>query len=317
MFIGKLAAAALAAAFAFVGVAPTAGAATFSQTLPAGCTAPTLSGATLSCNGSPVFTIVDYPCESQLMLGLQDGVYSVSCATPNHTGLYWVPAESGQGYTLTHQANSIFLLAYVYGSDRTPQWLSMLAKLDDTGSYVGEVLMNTGQPGNPFPHYVSTGSLTPNADGTIQLTIGSTTKTLRRFDFADGTPLPTCQFGATPASIATGLWWNPSQAGAGFGIHDQGGRLFVTWYSYDAAGNPRWGSAFMNAAGANTYAGALYSTTGPTFSSASFDAAAVVATSIGTAALSIADSTHATFSVGTTDIPLTRFTFATPGTACQ
>ncbi len=317
MFIGKFAAAALAAAFAFVGVAPTAGAATFSQPLPNGCTAPTLSGTTLSCNGSPVFSIVDYPCASQLVLGLQDGVYIVSCATPNHTGLYWMPTESGQGYTLTHQANSIFLLAYVYAPDHTPQWLSMLAKLDDTGSYVGDVLMNTGQPGNPFPHYVSAGSLTPNADGTIQLQVGGTIKTLRRFDFADGTPLPTCQFGAAPAAIATGLWWNPSESGTGFGIHDQGGRLFLTWYSYDTSGNPRWGSAFMTSSATNLYTGQIYSTTGPTFSDAAFDPSAVVATSIGTASLTIADSTHATFSVGMTSIPLTRFTFATPGTGCQ
>ena len=317
MFIEKLAAAALAAVVAFVGVAPTADAAIYTQTLPSGCTAPTLSGTTLNCNGSPLFTIVDYPCASQLVLGLQDGAYVVSCATPNHTGLYWVPAESGQGYTLTHQANTIFLLAYVYGSDHAAQWLSMLAKLDDTGRYVGEVLMSTGEPGNPFPHYVSQGSLTPNADGTIQLMMGSMNKTLRRFDFADGTPLPTCQFGAAPASIATGLWWNPSQSGAGFGIHDQGGHLFLTWYSYDVAGNPRWGSAFMTSSAPNAYTGQIYSTTGPTFSDASFDPASVVATSIGTATLTIADSTNATFSVGTMTIPLSRFTFATPGTACH
>ncbi len=315
MVIGRIAAAAALAAL--VGVTPTAHAATYTQALPAGCTEPTLSGTTVSCNGSPLFTIVDYPCDSQLVLGLQDGVYVISCATPNYSGLYWVPLESGQGYTLTHQANGIFVLAYVYGADRAPQWLSMLAKLDDSGSYAGEVLMSTGQPGNPFPHYVSGGSVVPNADGTIALTIGSMTKTLQRFDFADGTPLRTCQFGAAAGSDLSGLWWNPSESGAGFGIHNQGGRLFVTWYSYDTAGNPRWGSALMNAAGPDAYEGALYSTTGPAFSDATFDGTTVVATPIGTASLTFADSTHATFTVGTTSIPLTRFTFATPGTACQ
>ena len=170
----------------------------------------------------------------------------------------------------------------------------MLAKLDDTGNYVGDVLMSTGQPGSPFPHYVSAGSLAPNVDGDDPAHDRSVTKTLQRFDFGDGTPVPTCQFGAAPASVSTGLWWNPNQSGAGFGIHDQGGRLFVTWYSYDAAGNPRWGAALMNAAGTNAYSGALYSTTGPAFSDATFDPTIVAATPISTASLAIADSTHAT-----------------------
>lgn len=316
MFIGKIAAAAVGVLMC-VGIAPTAGAATYTQTLPATCTAPTLTGTTVTCNGSPLFTVVDYPCDSHLVLGLQDGIYVLSCATPNYSGLYWVPLESGQGYTLTHQANTIFLLAYVYGADRTPQWLSMLARLDDTGAYSGEVLTSTGQPGNSVAHYLTSGSLTPNPDGTIQLQIGAAKKTLQRFDFADGSPVPACQFGAAPGSVATGLWWNPNQSGAGFGIHDQGGRLFVTWYSYDAAGNPRWGSALMNAAGANAYSGALYATSGPTFSDATFDPATVVPMLIGTASLSIADPTHATFTVGDVSVPLTQFTFATPGTACQ
>jgi len=317
MYIAKFAAAAAAAVFTFVGVAPTADASTYTQTLPAGCTSPTVSGTTLYCNGSPVFTVVDYPCASQLVLGLQDGIYAISCATPNYSGLYWVPLESGQGYTLTHQSNTIFLLAYVYGTDRTPQWLSMLARLNDTGTYAGEVLMSTGQPGNSFPHYFTNGSLTPNADGTMTLQIGTTTKTLQRFDFGDGTSLPTCQFGATPGSVATGLWWNANQSGAGFGIHDQGGRLFVTWYSYDAAGNPRWGSALMNGTGPGSYAGDVYTTTGPSFSDATYDKATVAATPIGTASLTITGANDASFTVGGTTISLTRFTFATPGMACQ
>ena len=317
MLIGKIAAAAAVAVFMFVGIAPTAGAATYTQTLPVGCTAPTLSGTTVYCNGSALFTIVDYPCASQLVLGVQDGVNVISCATPNYSGLYWVPLESGQGYTLTHQSNTIFLLAYVYGADRTPQWLSMLARLSDTGTYAGEVLTSTGQPGNSFAHYVTTGSLTPNPDGTLQLQIGATTKTLQRFDIGDGTPLPTCSFGATPGAVATGLWWDPSHAGAGFGIHDQSGKLFVTWYSYDAAGNPRWGSALMNGTGSGTYSGDVYTTTGPSFSDATYDKTTVSATPIGTATLTITDANNASFTLGGATIPLTRFTFATPGMACQ
>lgn len=312
--------------FIIVGGAPTAHATSFTQTLPAGCTTPTLAGATLYCNGTALFTISGYPCDSQLVLGFGTDGYTISCATPNYSGLYWVPSESGQGYTLTHQANGIFLLAYVYGVDHKPQWLSMLAKLDDTGAYVGDVFYSTGAPGNAFPHYFSAGKLVPNANGNVELTIGATVKTLQRYDIGNGSPLATCSFGATPGAVATGLWWDPSHAGAGFGIHDQSGKLFVTWYSYDASGNPRWASALLvNAtAGAatgttttGTYTGELFSTTGPSFADATFDATSVGAAAVAEVSLALADANHATFTVGGTSIPLTRFTFSAPGTACQ
>jgi hypothetical protein len=318
MVVGRIVFGVAFAVLAAVGGAPTAvRASTYTQALPAGCTAPTLTGTTLYCNGTAVLTIVDYPCDSQLVLGNGADGYTISCATPNYSGLYWVPSESGQGYTLTHQANGIFLLAYIYGDDHSPQWLSMLAKLDETGAYVGEVLSSTGAPGAPFPHYYASGRLMPNSNGTIDLTIGSTVKTLQRYDIGDGAPLPTCTFGATPAGIVTGLWWDPAHAGAGFGIHDQSGKLFLTWYSYDAAGNPRWAAALLGNNAAGTWSGQLYATTGPSFTDALFDAASVTATPVAAASLAIADANHATFITGGTSIPLTRFVFSTPGTACQ
>ncbi len=328
MVLVRLLAVAAIAVLSIVSGAPIARAATYTQALPAGCTSPTLTGTTLYCNGTAVFTISGYPCDSQLVLGYgsADG-YTISCATPNYSGLYWVPAESGQGYTLTHQANGIFVLAYVYGADHAPQWLSMLAKLDDTGAYVGDVFYSTGAPGNALPHYLSAGKLVPKANGTLELTIGATVKTLQRYDIGDGTPLPTCSFGATPGAVATGLWWDSSHAGAGFGIHDQSGKLFVTWYSYDASGNARWASALLDnpttgatAAGTTTtttYSGELYATTGPSFADAVFDPTSVKAAAVGEVSLALADANHATFTVGATSIPLTRFTFSTPGTACQ
>jgi hypothetical protein len=316
MGIRRFAVAAALALFTFAGVVPAIRAATYTQPLPAGCTTPTLSDTTLSCNGAALFTIVDYPCASQLVLGEQNGNFVITCATPNFSGLYWSPAESGQGYTLTHQGNSIFVLAFVYGTDRTPLWLSMLAQLDDTGVYVGDVFVSTGQPGSSTPHTYAAGSLTPNGDGTVALQLGGVTKTLQRYDFDDGAPSPTCQFGTAPAAT-TGLWWNQDQSGAGFGVHHQGGRVFVTWYTYDAAGNARWYSTLLNTAGANTYSGQVYSTTGPTFGSTLYDPATVLATATGSATLVITDSDHATFTLDATSIPLTRFTFVMPGTGCQ
>ncbi len=317
MGMRRLAVAAALAAFTLAGIAPATRAATYTQPLPAGCTTPTLSDTTLSCNGAALFTIVDYPCASHLVLGQQNGNFVITCATPNYSGLYWLPAESGQGYTLIHEANTIFVLAFVYGPDRAPQWLSMLAQLDDTGVFVGDVLVSTGQPGNSSAHYFTSGGLTTNADGTVALQVGGVSRTLQRYDFGDGTPLPTCQFGAATGAVFTGLWWNPDQGGAGVGVHHQGGRVFVTWYTYDTAGNPRWYSTLQNAVGVNAYSGDIYRTTGPAFGTVAYDPGSVSVTAAGSASLVIADPDHATFTSGATSVPLTRFSFASPGTACQ
>jgi hypothetical protein len=87
----------------------------------------------------------------------------------------------------------------------------------------------------------------------------------------------------------TGLWWNPKESGWGANIIQQSNVLFVTLFVYDSAGRPHW-YFVPGMVGANVfdgrhqlYTGKVYEATGPLFSGAAFNPAAVVRREVGPA----------------------------------
>jgi len=70
----------------------------------------------------------------------------------------------------------------------------------------------------------------------------------------------------------TALWWNPSESGWGLNLNHQGGTLFGTLFTYDAARAPLWlvMSAGAMQADGQSFTGDLYRTTGPAFNANPF-----------------------------------------------
>ncbi|MGE0862106.1 MAG: hypothetical protein AB7P42_23530 [Gammaproteobacteria bacterium] len=71
----------------------------------------------------------------------------------NLTDLWWDPAESGWGLSITHHpSNIIFAVWFVYGADGKPTWYFMSdARQADYTSYAGAVYKTTGPFfGGPF-----------------------------------------------------------------------------------------------------------------------------------------------------------------------
>ena len=65
----------------------------------------------------------------------------------------------------------------------------------------------------------------------------------------------------TPAANYQGLWWNSpagSESGWGINVTHQGDTIFVTWFTYDAAGNAWWLAMAAEKTSTNTYSGPLY-----------------------------------------------------------
>jgi uncharacterized protein (DUF1800 family) len=115
-------------------------------------------------------------------------------------------------------------------------------------------------------------------------------------------------FWALPAVASlTDLWWVKTEPGWGLSLIHQNNKIFGVWYVYDAAGKAVWlampDGTFSNAG--RTYAGALYSTTGPAYSRPSFDSLGVKATPVGTARIDFAAdfaSATVTYNVGATRV---------------
>lgn len=105
-------------------------------------------------------------------------------------------------------------------------------------------------------------------------------------------------------SILTGLWWNPAERGWGMHLTHRRDLVFLAWFTYDAAGSPRWyvvSSCRMSAplicptCVSNTRcSGDVFDVSGPRFFNAPFDPNAVRTLPTGVAQVDFADKDHAT-----------------------
>ena len=107
-----------------------------------------------------------------------------------------------------------------------------------------------------------------------------------------------------------GLWWNApaaSESGWGMNIAHQGDIIFMTWFTYDAAGRAWWLSMTANlVSGGNKFTGTLYKTSGPPFSAVPFDAGQVVPVAVGTGTLTFANADNGTFAFTVNGISRTK-----------
>ena len=263
---------------------------------------------------------------------------ATSSGGANYQGLWYrspAESESGWGVNLTHQGDRMFATWFTYDSDGSGLWLVMPAGTKATGeSFTGALYRTTGPafsatPFNPSQVAVmqvgtATFDFTGAAAGTFSYTVNGTSqvKTITRQVFG---PEPTCAAGGAHGSPPNyqALWWGgEAESGWGVNIAHQGDVLFATWFTYDTDGRGMWLVLPSGArTGSGAYSGALYRTTGPAFSSPTWNASSVAATQVGTASFAFSDAEHGTFtySVGavTQSKPIVRQVFASPATVCR
>jgi serine protease len=114
-----------------------------------------------------------------------------------------------------------------------------------------------------------------------------------------GAALTAAAAGTAAASVqAQGLWWAaPAMSESGWGInfaHD-GDTIFASWFTYDPIGKGLWLVMTAQKSAPDTYAGTLYTTTGPAFNAVPFVPSQVVPTQVGTGTLTFTDVTRGTF----------------------
>jgi hypothetical protein len=132
---------------------------------------------------------------------------------------------------------------------------------------------------------------------------------------------PVVQVPAASAYNVQGLWWQAAESGWGVNLTQQGTTLFATWFTYDVDGTGLWlVMSDGQATGANTYSGTLFRTTGPAFSSATFNAAAVTRTAVGTATFAFTSGNSGTFTAtvngNVISKPITRLQYSTNMPTC-
>jgi hypothetical protein len=172
----------------------------------------------------------------------------------------------------------------------------------------------------------------------------------RLFALAFALLLPVCgwaqansylNFATGTAPSYEGVWWNPGESGWGVSVSHQGDILFAVWYTYDRDGSPMWlvmpdaalvdigmmdmeGMMAMSMMGMSrnspTYTGTLYRSTGPAFSSATFDRNAVGVRAVGSGTLMFRAEGNGVFAYTVDDFSaakdITRMAFSSSMPSC-
>jgi serine protease len=306
------------------------------------CTAPQYDT-----NGQPVDQLQCYCTTMTCGAGMLDAgaaVAAVAASAPPFSvqGLWWnAPAgsESGWGINVSQQGDVLFVTWFTYAADGSAWWLVMRGDRVAPNTYQGTLYGGTGPPYYATPFDPAQVAATPVGTATLafanqaQATFGYTVKgvsqvkQLVRQQF--GASLPTCAWSATAnlnaATNYQDIWWvSPAGSESGWGINftHQGDTIFATWFTYGANGKPTWFVFAASQVVPRTFAGDVYTASGPPYYVTPFDPAQVAKSKVGTATLTFQDGNHATLAYNVNGIgqskPLTREIFGPAGgTVCQ
>ncbi|HZZ95077.1 MAG TPA: hypothetical protein VFE23_21135 [Usitatibacter sp.] len=217
------------------------------------------------------------------------------CQAANYSDIWWNPAESGWGLTIADHGTNLFGVWYTYRADGKPVWYTIPGGSfsSDRRTFTGDVYVTRGPAYTQAAFDASQVSATKVGSATFDFApsgqpagsvlfsynvngVGRSTR-IERMSFGNASP----QWG----SDATDLWFDPAQSGWGVALAQHGNNVFGLWYAYDTDGQPLWFVVpGVQATSPTTFAGKLYSTTGPYFGNPVFDPSAVKVNEVGTAA---------------------------------
>lgn len=231
------------------------------------------------------------------------------CHAQNYSDIWWNPSESGWGITIADHETQLFAVWYAYDTDGAPLWLSVPGGTfsPDRRRFSGDLYRTTG------PSF--TGAFNPAAVTTTK--VGTASFDFAPSGFAPGSALFTWTFGSVtrtkqiqrqPFGNAppnwgidyTDIWWNPAESGWGLTLAQHGNNIFGVWFTYGTSGQPLFiVLPGVQAISSDSFQGTLYTTTGPPYTSATFDPTQVRVTPAGSATLRLAgDSVIFTATVG-------------------
>ncbi len=221
------------------------------------------------------------------------------------TGWWWNPAESGRGFFIERQNNSVFMSAYYYEADGRPTWFIAAGSMTGNRFDAPAQVVRGGQ--SLFSDYIAPGA--PTTIGNVSIDFNSPTNASMTWpggltsisDFAYG--------GSGGIAAENGWWWNPSESGRGYSIEVQGNSLFFVSFMYDESGNPFWYLSSGAMQSANRFVGSLQTFRAGQTLTGPYQAPSP-STSFGNITIDFTDATNGRITFpGGRQVPITRFRF--------
>lgn len=181
-------------------------------------------------------------CLRLLMLVLMFGACSealhaarLSERSPVRLGVWWDPAQSGNGFELFQGGEQTAVVWYTYRPDGSPVWYMAVAAFDAEGRWESTLYRH---------RWVDGARAAPTAVGRLRFERTHFEALVLHWslDGREGTqnlePFPVS--GIVPEIDHTGAWFDPKRSGFGLSLTEQGEWLAAGLYFYDAAGEPTW-----------------------------------------------------------------------------
>jgi len=148
------------------------------------------------------------------------------------TGTWWNPAESGRGFFIETQGDTVALSGFLYNDSGKPIWFIA------SGTLAGDSVSGTMRTYGFGPLGANLGTLTLHftSANSATLTWPGGMETISRFGIGAGGAV----VAPTVAAPQTGVWWSPDDGGQGYTVETQGDTLLLGAYTYDAMGFAVW-----------------------------------------------------------------------------
>jgi len=198
-----------------------------------------------------VFTVLLFTTGNALAVAPQDG-------------WWWNPAESGSGYAIERQGNSLFMAAFLYEPGGAATWYAASLSLQPDGTYKGDMTRFVGgksllgaykAPASNSIVAKATATFSYPYKGTLNVAFLDNTPArvipINRFAFSS--PL----FDPSLGAFQNGWWWNEQDSGTGYFIEAQGSQAFIASFMYDTSGQPTWYASVANLFTTNSLSGPL------------------------------------------------------------
>lgn len=233
-----------------------------------------------------------------VMAPLNAAAFTVSTSSAPLSGLWWNPAESGWGISLTQQGPVVFAAWYTYDLSGAPSWYVMSSCAVAGNGCSGDIYSVNGgtrlgvawNGAGKVVAKVGTGTFafSDNDTGTFSYSLNGANgvKNIVRQVFASS--------GAAPAVDYSALWWNAAESGWGVALTQQYGVIFATIYTYDAAGKPIWYVASSCTVNGSGCTGSLYQVNGGSAPNVNWNGANKTVATVGTLSFAFTDAGNGT-----------------------